>query len=426
MSQPPGVYFDFVERPAPNSRRRSDIAGFAGFIPATTSDKPFVCNGYEDFLAQAKCRTRKGYSEVSEGSLDASEGYLAAAVQGFFSNGGRTCWIAPVCQRDLLQSGKVEHAIEQLGNIDQVSMLAVPDAGRCGHTEEDKESRRKQIQQAMIAQAEQLRDRIVLLDPPADWMPQEYWEGQFPTSESAFAALYWPWLKIRREVWDRDGGGWTRAVPPCGHIAGTIARRDLERGVFAPPANMVIEGVVGVAGELTDEDRAAKNDVGMNVIVALPGRGVRAMGARTLRNLGPSEPQDSTLSRRGSSKPGDSDSFKWLNVRRLVTHLCEWIAEDTQWTVFEPRDEALWRATERLVRTILFDLWRRGGLVGATDDEAYFVRCDKTTNSAEAAEEGRVVCLVGLRPPPPAEMITVRVGLAEGRVELLDHEITNG
>jgi hypothetical protein len=400
--QPPGIYFDFVSRPAPGLRRRSDIAGFVGMTATSpdeklrrmkASSKPvkyqgaFCCESWQEFLDQ--------FGSPLE------QGYLGAAVSGFFANGGRRCWIAPARRRKYPSAGRLTRALECLAGVDEVSLIAVPDAGVL-----KKQGQQQKVWQSMVLQAEQLGDRIALLDPPIDWIAQKEWEGRFPVSESALAALYWPWLRIPSDTLDRDGGGYTRAVPPSGHIAGTIARRDIGRGVFAPPANMVIEGAAGVAGELTRDLRAEVNAAGINVIVALPGRGVRAMGARTLNK--------------------DNQEYKWLNVRRLVTHLCEWIAEDTQWTVFEPNSEVLWRATERLVRTILFDLWRRGGLVGATDDEAYFVRCDSTTNPPEEIEQGRVICVVGLRPPPPAEMITVRVGIAEGRVELLDREVTNG
>ena len=410
--RPPGVYFDFVSRPAPTLRRRSDIAGFVGAVYSDSvmkarrieeldrvSTDAWLCNGLQDY-----------YSAFGR---DPAIGHLEDAVRGFFSNGGQTCFVAPILverpkkKNDDSERPKIKLSfahfkdpLEKLAAVDAVSLISVPDAV-LPETEE-----RPEIWQAMVLQAEQLGDRIALLDPPCHWAADKEWQETFPRSDSALAALYWPWLKIPSDTPDPGGGGYTRAVPPSGHIAGTIAQRDIARGVFAPPANMVIEGAVGVARELTPEQRADINDAGINVIVALPGRGIRAMGARTL-----------------SEK---THEYRWLNVRRLVTHLCEWIAEDTQWTVFEPHSEVLWRAIERLVRTILFDLWRRGGLVGATDDEAYFVHCDKTTNPREETEQGRVICLIGLRPAPPAEMITVRIGIAEGRVELLDREVSNG
>jgi hypothetical protein len=405
--RPPGVYFDRVERAAPQARRRSDIAGFVGVVVRSTP-KPETQKDLELEKAAVRCDGLQDFYGNFRKPLPS--GYFGAAVRGFFANGGRTCFVAPIFvdlgleKEDDAAASKIELTIgdftsglDQLASADAVSMIAVPDLALLEAGQED-------VRRAMVAQAELLRDRIALLDPSQDWIAQPNWTEIFPQSDSALAALYWPWLQIGRDPSDAAlRHAPIRTVPPCGHIAGTIARRDLERGVFAPPANLRIEGAVGVTAELAPEKRAAVNDAGINVIVATPGRGVRAMGARTLSE--------------------ESHPFRWLNVRRLITHLAEWIEQDTQWMVFEPQDPVLWRAIERLVRTILFDLWRRGGLVGKTDDEAYFVHCNAATNPRAESELGRVICVVGLRPPPPAEMIVVRIGVAEGRVELLDREV---
>lgn len=423
--RPPGVYYEFERRPTPVARRRTDIAGFAGAVLTEVACKLQNVSpkdkSWRDKLSTDTVRCEGVGDFYDNFGVPPANGYLDAAVRGFFANGGRTCYVAPIFiersdpdndsappkkftlsghdflgHRDSERNGG---ALGKLAHIDAVSLIAAPDAALLGPDE------RTEIWRALVHQADTLGDRIALLDPPENWDIEKRfkkWNEDFPVSQSALAALYWPWLHIPS---DSAGSKFTRAVPPSGHIAGTIARRDLSRGFFAPPANMVIEGAVGVTAELSDELRADVNDTGINVIVALPGRGIRAMGARTLSN------------------PADAGSYKFLNVRRLVTHLCEWIAEDTQWMVFEPNSETLWRAMERLVRTILFDLWRRGGLAGATDDEAYFVRCDATTNPRHESEQGRVICLVGVRPPGPAEMIFVRIGIAEGRVELLDREV---
>lgn len=396
--RPPGVYFDFVERPAPTMRRRSDVAGFVGAVyeqPPRDDHNPqaYRCDGLRDF-----------YALFGEPPPD---GYLGVAVRGFFANGGQTCYVAPIQIKrpeigvktaddlgltvEKFFDNNGNGALQQLALIDTVSLLAAPDASLLDPEETE------QVRGALVAQAEKLRDRVALLDPPRDSDVRN--EVSIAKSASGLAALYWPWIKVGNE----PASGLvepTREVPPSGHIAGTIARRDLEQGVFAPPANMRIEGAVGVASELSPQERFDVNDMGINVICAMPGRGIRAMGARTWGSV----------------------EYKWLNVRRLVTHLCEWIEQDTQWVVFEPQNETLWRSTERLVRTILFDLWRRGGLVGETDDEAYFVRCDRTTNPDADIESGRMTCLIGLRAPKPAELIEVRIGFAEGRVELLNDE----
>jgi uncharacterized protein len=253
-------------------------------------------------------------------------------------------------------------------------MIAAPDANFVSKQGGGEEA----VRAALIAQAEQLGDRIALIDLPCE-TPVTSKDIPVARSDLGLAAAYWPWIDVADE--SPHPSGLTRRVPPSGHIAGTLARRDLEQGVFAPPANMGIEGAANAASEVTPLDRAKANDNGVNLIVALPGRRVRSMGARTW----------------GGPTP------QWLHVRRTLLYIRDAIARDTHWTVFEPHNEVLWRAVERLARTILFDLWRRGGLVGATDDEAYAVVCDATTNPEATSYLGQVVCRIELQFPQPAE-----------------------
>src|SRR5262249_51129229 len=149
--------------------------------------------------------------------------------------------------RDQLEAG-----VRELEDIDAVSMLVVP--GTVDLPDLDA----LDVWRMMIAQTEALRDRVALLDPPANFDPQD---PKLVQSASGLAAIYWPWIKIadeRPEVRARRAP--PREVPPCGHIAGTIARRDLTSGLFAPPANLLIEGALGVTHELMPAERNAANE----------------------------------------------------------------------------------------------------------------------------------------------------------------------
>ncbi len=102
--------------------------------------------------------------------------------------------------------------------------------------------------------------------------------------------------------------------------------------------------------------------------------------------------------------------------------IAEAIDGETQWMVFEPNSPRLWQQTERVVRAFLDGLWRDGMLDGATPEAAFFVTCDTTTNPPEETEAGRMICLVGVLPPYPAEFVVVRIGRTEGGVEILGEE----
>ena len=58
----------------------------------------------------------------------------------------------------------------------------------------------------------------------------------------------------------------------------------------------------------------------------------------------------------------------------------------------------------------LFNEWKEDHLAGTTPDEAYFVRCDRTTMTQNDLDNGRMICLVGVAPLKPAEFVIFRIG----------------
>ncbi|HVR97150.1 MAG TPA: phage tail sheath subtilisin-like domain-containing protein [Thermoanaerobaculia bacterium] len=259
-----------------------------------------------------------------------------------------------------------------------------------------------EMQRALIAHCEKLRDRVAVLDvPPLDASgasrnPREAlaWRRDF---NSSYAALYYPWLRVPDPL---QLTGLLRDVPPSGYIAGVWARSDRRVGVHKPPANEALEEVEDVLFRVGDVDHGDLNDDGVNVIRPFAGRGIRVAGARTLRS--------------------DDPLWRYVNVRRLLLLIAEAIDEGTQWTVFEPHDLRLRREIDRVVRSLLDSLWRRGMLDGATAEEAYSVLCDESTNPPAEVEAGRLVCRIGVQPPWPAEFVVVRLGKTVGGVELIE------
>lgn len=68
-------------------------------------------------------------------------------------------------------------------------------------------------------------------------------------------------------------------------------------------------------------------------------------------------------------------------------------------------------AVRTCVQIFLRNLWREGALQGITQDEAFFVRCDKTTMTQDDIDNGRLVVVIGVAPLKPAEFVIVRIGL---------------
>ncbi len=204
------------------------------------------------------------------------------------------------------------------------------------------------------------------------------------------AALYHPWV--------RSSSTNGEFVPPCGHVAGVIARTDALGGVFKAPANAEIQGAIDLQADLDVDSLGLLNQAGVNCLRAFAARGIRIWGARTL-----------------STAP----EWRYLNVRRLVLTLLRWIDLNMAWAAFEPNVPALWARIERELNSYLGGLWRAGALQGEAVNEAFYVRCDAELNAAASREAGQVITEIGLAPTLPAEFIVVSVQHRAGTTELI-------
>ena len=258
------------------------------------------------------------------------------------------------------------------------------------------------VQADLVQHCEALRDRVALLDPPFDAAHDpalgivgiRSWRQRF---DSTMAALYHPWVRVVDPLRIRRVP--TRDVPPSGHVAGQIAHTDLTVGVHKAPANAVLEWAQDVTFALGDERHGILNELGVNVIRPLPGRGLRILGARTV-----------------SSDP----SWRYLPVRRLVLMVMKAIDLATQWAVFEPNDDATRERVRLALMVYLATLWQQGQLAGGSIEEAFFVKCDTENNTPEDRAEGRLVADVGIAPAIPFEFVVVRVWRARNELEIAE------
>ncbi|HEX6704704.1 MAG TPA: phage tail sheath C-terminal domain-containing protein [Albitalea sp.] len=109
--------------------------------------------------------------------------------------------------------------------------------------------------------------------------------------------------------------------------------------------------------------------------------------------------------------PASSTDLEWkyVDVRRCLTQLSESIGNGLQFAVFEPNGEALWNKVQATVSDFLFAEWQRGGPQGAKAEEAYFVKCDRSTMTQDDLDNGRLVVLVGVATIRPAEFVVLRI-----------------
>jgi phage tail sheath protein FI len=271
-----------------------------------------------------------------------------------------------------------------LGEIDDIAIVAVPDGG--GY--DDPTS--SQVADRLISHAERLRYRIAVVDAPAGSSMTEIraFRGRF---DSKYAALYHPHIEIFDPLERPSQGAPPKRLllPPSGFVTGIYARSDIERGVHKAPANEVVRGLTRFEANINKGRQDVLNPEGINALRFFEGRGNRVWGARTM-----------------SSDP----EWKYVNVRRLFIYIEHSIDKGTQWAVFEPNGPRLWANIRQTVEDFLLVLWRDGALLGDKPEQAYFVRCDRTTMTQNDLDNGRMICLIGVAPVKPAEYVIFRIG----------------
>jgi phage tail sheath protein FI len=91
----------------------------------------------------------------------------------------------------------------------------------------------------------------------------------------------------------------------------------------------------------------------------------------------------------------------------LVVRAARSVGEDY---VFESAGEALWFSLQERLRELLQSLFALGALDGKNAEEAFAVRCDRSTMTQNDLDNGRLICLIGIAPVKPAEFVIFRIG----------------
>ena len=240
-----------------------------------------------------------------------------------------------------------------------------------------------EVQAALIGFCENRKSCFAILDVPMDLKKTNDVSAFRDMYDSTYAAMYHPWL----QMFDA-GAKRTDYFPPSGAMAGIYARSDNSRGVHKAPANEVVRGCTGLSCNYNVGEQDILNPIGVNLIRALPGQGIRVWGARTISSNG---------------------LWKYVNVRRLFIYIEESIKANTNWVVFEPNSETLWSRVTRTIETFLATCWRDGALAGSSPEQAFFVECGPTTMTQDDIDNGRLICQIGIAPVKPAEFVIFRI-----------------
>jgi uncharacterized protein len=274
--------------------------------------------------------------------------------------------------------------LKALEDLDDVSIVAAPGStfGYLANGQLHQDDVMETLN-LLIGHAERMRYRIAVLDS-GDQMAIADVRQMRGQIDSTYAAFYYPWVKIVDPITNTELN-----LPPSGFVAGIYARNDINRAVYKAPANEVVTLAIGFEKLLNKGQQEVLNPEGINCFRFFEGRGYRLWGAR----LTSSDPE-----------------WKYVNLRRYFAYLERSIDVGTQWAVFEPNGPPLWTNVRRTISDFLFSEFQSGALLGDKPEQAFFVRCDRSTMNQNDLDNGRMVCLIGVAPVKPAEFVIFRIG----------------
>jgi uncharacterized protein len=148
-------------------------------------------------------------------------------------------------------------------------------------------------------------------------------------------------------------------LPPSAAMAGIFTLIDSSRGVWKSPANVSVAMVNSPSLNISHDQQQKMNvDViggkSINVIRPFPGIGTLVWGARTL--------------------DGNSQDWRYINVRRTLIMIEQSLKLATRAFVFEPNDSGTWVTLQSMMNNFLFNLWKQGALAGSAPEQAYSVQ----------------------------------------------------
>jgi uncharacterized protein len=212
-------------------------------------------------------------------------------------------------------------------------------------------------------------------------------EGILYTSPQGHTGFYYPYLT------DLEDG----VVPPSAGVAGMATRRYREEGFQQPPAGakFPVLGVKDVVTKVNTQQQEIINPLGINIIRNLRNKGIIVWAMRTRSS---------------------NEFYTFLNTRVIMNVLNGTLRRGFDNELFSVVDGqgVLLNSISQTASAVCSRLWRGKALFGATEGEAFEVKCDFENNTPEELEQGNVLLEVYVVPVPPMERLlinTIRVSI---------------
>jgi len=396
--------------------------------------------------------------------------YLYRCMQLFYSNGGGDCYIVSVGDYSKgVKSGELNNladfgGLQALLKEQEPTMVVIPDAVLLPSDE------CYSLQQAMLLHCGgEMRSRIALLDvhdghldlTKGDDVIKRFREG-VGMNFLQFGAAYYPWLNttimqpseisykqisnlddfadilltevnanlaakfikegraeeikaVIAQLKDRNADtdlvsntlkavspifkevisdllAFQNVLPPSAAMAGVLTMVDNAVGVHKAPANVSVSAVksptVNISNDSQEDLNLPLSGKAVNAIRSFVGKGVLCWGARTL--------------------DGNSQDWRYINVRRTLIMIEQSVKIAAEAYVFEPNDANTWLSIKSMLNNFLVNQWRSGALVGAVPEDAFTVDVGLgVTMSPQDVLDGVMRINVKVAVSRPAEFIVI-------------------
>ncbi len=219
------------------------------------------------------------------------------------------------------------------------------------------------------------RNAVFLIDPLSHWNSVDdvdvYRQQQGLSSPNV--ATYFPRLL--------PGPGHLHSPSALGAIAGALAAMDAGNGPWCPRDEAVLKlrGRYKPVRSLTPQESGHLRRLGVNSLVAANPGSLRLEGLVTLAR-------------------GEGLSAEWndLRMRRTTLFVTGSLIRGTRWAAYQRNKPETRCEITQHIRDFLSRLHARGGLMGASAEQAFFVKCDEHLNREHADRAGQMDFIVGI------------------------------
>ncbi len=369
---------------------------------------------------------------------------LYHSLQLFFENGGRSCFICStgvypttVVEADIFK--RVSDALRSVAEEASITLILLTDAHLAG------EEYYYTLCREALKQCGILKNRFSILDIFATSFHEDFsvveqnFREKIGDDDLKYGAAYYPYLETTftslskqantiiimddkmHRLWVAENANEDEKLtslfysdrrlyesikhllsnknlilPPAAAIAGVYYKVDAERGIWKAPAAVALDAVKKTTVNISENEQQNMNrhhtGKAVNVVKAIPGRGMQVWGTRTLA--------------------GNDHEWRYIPVVRFFSWVTQSIKLSIQPFCFEPNNSATRMTIKNLVENFLTDIWQRGGLQGGTMREAFFVRMSLNQPMTETnILESKMLIEIGMAALRPAEFTIVLVNM---------------